>query len=137
MNEPRRRGPIASILVGIWDAMNFTRRLIFNILFFGFLLICLAALGSGSKRVLPVNDRSTLVIAPQGTLVEQYTIDPTSRALAEALNDPRANEVQLRDLLAVLNAAKTDKRIERVLLRVDGMSFSGYASIREVAEALA
>ena len=137
MNEPRRRGPIASILVGIWDAMNFTRRLIFNILFFGFLLLCLAALGSGSKRVLPVNDRSTLVIAPEGTLVEQYTIDPTSRALAEALNDPRANEVQLRDLLAVLNAAKTDKRIERVLLRVDGMSFSGYASIREVAEALA
>lgn len=102
MNEPRRRGPIASILVGIWDAMNFTRRLIFNILFFGFLLICLAALGSGSKRVLPVDDRSTLVIAPEGTLVEQYTIDPTSRALAEALNDPRANEVQLRDLLAVL-----------------------------------
>ena len=137
MNEPRRRGPIASILIGIWDAMNFTRRLIFNILFFGFLLLCLAALGSGSKRVLPVNDRSTLVIAPEGTLVEQYTIDPTSRALAEALNDPRASEVQLRDLLAVLNAAKTDKRIERVLLRVDGMSFSGYASIREVAEALA
>ena len=137
MNEPRRRGPIASILVGIWDAMNFTRRLIFNMLFFGFLLICLAALGSGSQRVLPVEDSSTLVIAPEGTLVEQYSIDSTSRALAEALGDARVREVQLRDLLQVLNAAKTDKRIERVLLRVDGMSFTGYASVREVAEALA
>jgi protease IV len=137
MNEPRSRGPIASILVGIWDAMNFTRRLIFNLLFFGFLLLCLIALGSGSKRVLPVEDRSTLVIAPEGTLVEQYSIDPTSRALAAALGDSRVQEVQLRDLLKVLHEAKTDKRIERVLLRVDGMSFTGYASIREVAEALA
>ncbi|MFZ5636262.1 MAG: signal peptide peptidase SppA [Pseudomonadota bacterium] len=137
MNEPRRRGPIASILVGIWDAMNFTRRLILNLLFFGLLLLFLAALGAGSQRVLPVENRSTLVIAPEGVLVEQYSTDPASRALAEALGDNAAQEIQLRDLLQVLNAAKTDKRIERVLLRVDGMRFSGYASIREVAEALA
>jgi protease-4 len=138
MNEPRRRGPIASILFGLWDAMNFTRRLILNIAFFGLLLLILAAIGAGSSQsVLPVESGSTLVIAPQGTLVEQYSIDPTSRALAEALGDDRANEVQLRDLLQVIQAAKTDKRIERVLLRVDGMSFSGYASAREVAEALA
>lgn len=138
MNEPRRRGPIASILFGIWDAMNFTRRLILNIAFFGLLLLFLAALGAGSTQsVLPVESGSTLVIAPEGTLVEQYSIDPTSRALAEALGDDRVNEVQLRDLLQVINAAKTDKRIERVLLRVDGMSFSGYASAREVSEALA
>lgn len=137
MNEPRRRGPVASILIGIWDAMNFTRRMILNLLFFGLLLVFLAALGTSGKRVMPVQDRSTLVIAPEGRLVEQYSIDPTSRALAEAIGDDRASEVQLRDLLHVLNAAKSDKRIERVLLRVDGMSFSGYASIREVADAIA
>jgi protease-4 len=137
MNEPRRRGPVASILIGIWDAMNFTRRMILNLLFFGLLLVFLAALGTSGKRVMPVQDRSTLVIAPEGRLVEQYSIDPTSRALAEAIGDDRAAEIQLRDLLQVLDSAKTDKRIERVLLRVDGMSFSGYASIREVADAIA
>ncbi len=137
MNEPRHRGPIASILVGLWDAMNFTRRLILNLLFFGLLILFLAALGAGSERVLPVEERSTLVIAPEGTLVEQYSIDPTSRALAEALGDTSEREIQLRDLLQVLQAAKTDKRIDRVLLRVDGMSFGGYAAIREVADALA
>ena len=137
MNEPQRRGPVASILIGIWDAMNFTRRLVFNLLFFGLLLVVLAALGTSGKRVMPVQDHSTLVIAPEGVLVEQYSVDATSRALAEALGDSRSSEVQLRDLLRALEAAKTDKRIERVLLRVDRMSFSGYASIREVAEALA
>ena len=114
MNEPQRRGPVASILIGIWDAMNFTRRLVLNLLFFGLLLILLAALGTSGKRVMPVQDRSTLVIAPEGALVEQYSIDATSRALAKALGDPRASEVQLRDLLRTLDAAKTDERIDRV-----------------------
>ncbi len=29
MNHPVRRNPIASFFVGLWDVMNFTRRLIF------------------------------------------------------------------------------------------------------------
>ena len=137
MNEPQRRGPVASILTGIWDAMNFTRRLVLNLLFFGFLLFALAALSTSGKRVMPVEEHSTLVIAPEGTLVEQYSVDATTRAFAKALGNPSSSEVQLRDLLRALEAAKTDKRIDRVLLRVDRMSFSGYASIREVADALA
>jgi protease-4 len=136
MNEPRRRGPIARFFVGIWDAMNFTRRLVFNLLFFGLLIVVLAALGSG-KQVAPLLDRTTLVIAPQGKLVEQYSTDPASRAFARAVGDRSAGEVQLRDLLRALDEAKDDKRIERVLLRPDRMSFSGYASIREVAAAIA
>lgn len=40
MNHPVRRNPIASFFVGLWDVMNFTRRLIFNLVFFGFLFCC-------------------------------------------------------------------------------------------------
>ncbi|MGN6152883.1 MAG: S49 family peptidase, partial [Lysobacteraceae bacterium] len=137
MNEPRPRGPILGLLIGLWDAMNFTRRLILNVAFFGLIFVLIAALGASRPKVVSVDDRSTLVIAPEGSLVEQYSVDPTSRALAQALGDKRSSEVQLRDLLQVLEAAKTDRRIERVLLRVDRMQFSGYASIREVAKALA
>ncbi|HEY9541960.1 MAG TPA: signal peptide peptidase SppA, partial [Luteimonas sp.] len=81
-------------------------------------------------------DETTLVIAPEGMLVEQYSIDPGMRALS-ALSGTGVHEVQLRDLLRALDEARTDDRIERVLLRVDGMGFSGYASIREVAAAIA
>jgi protease-4 len=77
------------------------------------------------------------VIAPEGKLVEQYSTDAASRALAKMFGDDGKGEVQLRDLLRTIDEAKDDKRIERVLLRVDRMSFSGYASIREVAAALA
>lgn len=135
MNVPRRRGPIARVLVGFWDALNFTRRLVFNLLFLLLLVLLLAVLAAGD-RAKPLLERSTLVIAPEGALVEQYSSDPVSRALSKNLGSG-AGEVQLRDLLRALDAAKDDERIERVLLRTDGMSFSGYASIREVAAAIA
>jgi protease-4 len=65
MNEPRRRGPIARFFTGLWDAMNFTRRLVFNLLFFGLLFLLLAALGA-RDGARPLLARTTLVIAPQG-----------------------------------------------------------------------
>ena len=136
MNEPRQRGPIARFFVGLWDAMNFTRRLVFNLLFFGLLLAVLVALGSGN-RLAPLPERTTLVIAPEGKLVEQFSTDPVSRAFARMVGDTSAGEVQLRDLLRALDAARDDKRIERILLRTDRMAFSGYASAREVAAAIA
>jgi len=126
MNDPRGRGPIARFFIGLWDAMNFTRRLVFNLLFFGLLLVILAALGGG-ERARPLLDRTTLVIAPEGKLVEQYTSDPASRALRRTLGDDGTGEVQLRDVLRAIDAARDDKRIERVLLRTDRMDFSGYA----------
>ena len=136
MNEPRRRGPIARVIVGIWDAMNFTRRLVFNLVFFFLLLLFLIALGAGD-RVAPLVGRTTLVLAPEGRLVEQYSTDAFTRTLAKAMGDKDAEEVQLRDLLRAIEAAKNDKRIERVLLRVDKLRPSGYAQLREVAAALA
>lgn len=136
MNQPAHtRGPIARFFVGLWDAMNFTRRLILNLLFFGLLLLFLAALGAG-KQVKPLLERTTLVIEPQGRLVEQYTQDPATRALSKAMGEDMG-EVQLRDLLRALEAARTDKRIERVLLKLDGLQADGVASLRELADAIA
>ncbi|MEJ7747058.1 MAG: signal peptide peptidase SppA, partial [Luteimonas sp.] len=136
MNEVRRRGPIARFFIGIWDAMNFTRRLFFNLLFFFIVFVILLAIGA-DDRARPLLDRTTLVIAPEGRLVEQYSSDPASRALARAFGDKESEEVQLRDLLRGIDAAAKDKRVERVLLRVDGLQPTGYASLREVAAALA
>ncbi|GAB2627144.1 signal peptide peptidase SppA [Novilysobacter erysipheiresistens] len=135
MNQIPRRGPIARFFIGLWDAMNFTRRLIFNLVFF-VLLFLLLALFSAGERVEPLLDRTTLVIAPEGALVEQYSADPATRALAKAMGDD-AGEVQLRDLLRALDKAATDERIERVVLQLDQLTGGGMASRREVAAAVA
>ncbi|KRG69358.1 signal peptide peptidase SppA [Pseudoxanthomonas dokdonensis] len=141
MNQPVRRGPIAAFFVGLWDVMNFTRRLILNILFFGLLLVALlilvAVVGSSGAGTKPLLDRTTLVIAPEARLVEQYTSDPALRSLAKAVGDRSAAELQLRDLLRALDAAGKDKHVERVLLRLDRLQPSGYASLREIGAAIA
>jgi protease-4 len=142
MNPPPlpRRNPIASFFIGLWDVMNFTRRLILNLLFFGLLLLALmvfvAALGMSASSAKVLQDRTTLVIAPEGRLVEQYSTDPVSRALAKALGDSNAEEIQLRDLIRAIEAARDDKKIERVVLNLDKLQPSGFASMREVAVAL-
>ena len=134
------RAPLARVFIGLWDGMNFIRRLTLNLLFFGLLfliaVIVLVAVIGGGSRPAPLLERTTLVIAPEGALVEQYRTDPFMRALAES-GGGGVGEVQLRDVLRALEAAKVDARIERVLLRTDRLTFSGYASMREVGEAIA
>ncbi|HHW4679892.1 MAG TPA: S49 family peptidase, partial [Xylella taiwanensis] len=44
--------------------------------------------------------------------------------------------VQLRDLIRVIEVAAKDKKIERVLLDLDKLQPSGYASLREIVAAL-
>ncbi|MBP3983642.1 signal peptide peptidase SppA [Pseudoxanthomonas helianthi] len=136
---PSRRNPIVAFFVGLWDVMNFTRRLIMNIVFFGLLLLFLAILLVivGKGGIEPLQSRTTLVIAPEGRIVEQFTKDAAMRALAKATGDDGAEEVQLRDLLRAIKAAKEDGNVERVLLDVDKLQPSGYASLNEVARALA
>lgn len=135
MSQASKRGPVARALIGIWDGMNFVRRLILNLLFFFLLLLILIAVAGGNRGLAPLEQRTTLVFAPEATLVEQYTSDPMSRSLQVSFGQGPA-EVQLRDVLAVLDSARQDPNIERVLLRVDRMGFSGFASIREIGASI-
>ena len=136
MNPPRRRGPIARVFIGLWDVVNFSRRLVFNLLFLLVVLLLLAAMFGGGK-LAPLSERSTLVIEPQGRLVEQYSCDPLSRAFSRATESQDCQEVRLRDLLRALESARSDTRIDRVVLRLDELQPSGFASLREVAAAIA
>jgi len=129
MNQPRSRGPIARVFIGLWDVLNFSRRLVLNLLFLLVLFVLLAAMLGGGK-LAPLAERSTLVIEPQGRLVEQYSCDPVSRAFARATNGDDCREIRLRDLLRALESARTDKRIERVVLRLDELQPGGFASLR-------
>jgi protease-4 len=134
MNEVRRRGPIARVFLALWDTLNFTRRLVFNLLFLLIVIVIIAAIVN-TERAGPLAGDNTLVVAPEGRLVEQYTADPVSRALAKAFGDEQL-EVQLRDILRALDHAKEDDRIERVYLRVDKLQPTGFASLREIGAAL-
>lgn len=133
-----KRGPVAAFFYGIWTLIRVTNHLailamvVFIFLFF---IIGLAASVGSKGAAKPVQEKTALVLNLEGNLVEQFTTDPISRALEEATGDGQ-KEIRLRDLLTVLKAAKTDKNIDRILLKTDGLSVSGFAALRDVAAAL-
>ena len=132
MAEQQKRGVIARLLIGVWNLINFTRLLVFNAIFLLLLILFIAALRTGAPVL---RTRSTLVLAPRGDIVEQYTVAPAQRAFSGVFGEaPR--EVQLRDLLDVIDAAAVDPRIERLVLVPDQIDGGGFAMLREIGAAL-
>lgn len=127
-------GPIRRFLRGIWNTLNFTRRLVFNLLFVVLLVFFIVVLFSG-PGIKPVANQSALVLNLSGALVEQYGAHPVDRVLNQATGQGRA-EVQLRDILRAIELARDDKRIDRIVLLTDGFSASGFAAMRDVTAAL-
>jgi protease-4 len=119
-------------LRGAWLTLEYSRKLAMNLLFLVFVLVVLIAF-SVSRPAM--REHTALVIAPESKIVEQYSADPGTRALQHAFGES-SKEVQLRDLLRALEAAKTDQRIDRIVIRPDLIGADGMAQLREVARAI-
>lgn len=127
-----RPGVIRRFFRGLWNALNFTRRLVFNLIFLFLLIGFLMAIFAGRQTLAP---RTALVLDPKGSIVEQFSSDPTQRALSN-LSGSEAKEVQLRDLLRVIEAATKDARIERIVLVPDEIGSVGLSTLRDLGTAL-
>ena len=140
MNQPapRRPNPVFTFFKGVWDVANFTRRFVLNIVFFVLLFFVIGILSMGGRSAItPVQDRTTLVLAPEGKVMEEDGRDVLTKLIAESSEqDPSRKVVRLRDLIAVIDAAAKDTSIERVFLDVDKLMPSGMASTHEIAAAL-
>ncbi len=117
------------IVSAIWRGLDRLRRLLHLILLLGIFLLVLASLFSGAVLV---PSSAALVIAPQGTLVEQLSGDALSRAIARA-QGVSAQETLLRDVLDALRAARDDDRIKAVVLDLDELTGAGLSKLQEVA----
>jgi protease-4 len=122
----KKRGVIVGLLVGLWNLMNFTRRLVVNLIVLFLLVVFIMAVRSSTTTVLP---RSALVLDPKGRIVEQFTSAPAQRAFASAFGD-KVREVQLRDILIAIDAAAADPRIERIVLVPDEIESAGLSTLR-------
>jgi protease-4 len=121
------------IVSAIWRGLDRLRRLLHLILLLGvFLLLLASAVG---ERVF-VPSQAALLIAPQGTLVDQLSGDPLGRAIAKARGTP-IQETLLRDVVDALRAARTDDRIKGVVLQLDGLTAAGLSKLQELAAEIA
>src|SRR5687768_5532549 len=109
------------LLVGIKDGLV----LLFMLIFFGLLYAGLSARPAGIAD-------GVLAVDLDGVLVEQASRPDAFAALAGTGGATR--EFQLRDLIAALDAAKTDERVKAVALDLDGFLGGGQPAIAALGE---
>jgi protease-4 len=129
---PRKPNLFLRIVRFFWGGVNFARRLVFGAIALFLLLGIIAGLG-GQGPVL--QEKTALVIAPKGAIVEQYTGSPADRALAKALGE-EVFETQLRDILRAIDGAAADPNIDRIVIVPDMLASVGYATLLEIGAAL-
>jgi protease-4 len=137
-----RTNPVWNVLVYFGRFINFANTLVFNLIMLFLLVVVIAAVSigiaakNGAGGFHPLQDKTALVLDLKGSLVEQYTSAPLERAYAEATGGDQGRELQLRDLLRAIKAAKDDPKIARLVLLTDGFNVAGFAALRELGAAL-
>jgi protease IV len=124
---------LRSILTGLWLGLDFLRRFLHLVLL---LVITGFVIGALHSAVPHIPDQAALVVAPTGTLVEQLSGDPLSRAVAQARGQGH-EETLLWDLTDAIRAAAKDSRIRVLVLNFDQMdAVAGQPTMAELAQAI-
>jgi len=133
MTENKQRNFLVRIWLGFWSALTAFRMAVFNLLFLFVLALVLRALLTPGDRI-ELEPDTTLMIAPKGVIVEQYTGTPAERALNEALGQ-QPLETRLRDLVEALERAADNDDIKQVLLRTDELIGVAPGTLSELSAA--
>ena len=116
----------------VWRILEGIRKVLHLILMLVIFGIVLAALHTSSYTV---PHSAALVIAPEGELVEQLSVDTVRRAFGQASGGP-APETLLRDVVDAIEAAKDDERVKLLVLDLNQLEASGLSKLQEIAAAI-
>jgi protease-4 len=123
---------IARIFGVIWRGLDGLRKFLHLVLLltiFGFLV------GALRTSIPHIANKSALVIAPKGEIVEQLTGSPVDQAIAKAQGDTQA-ETLLWDLIDAIKAAKKDERIKALVFDLNYMTGGGQPTLAELTAAI-
>jgi protease-4 len=126
-------GPARRFLRGVWRVVDVSRRVVLNLLFLLILALVIVALVRTGPS--PIEEKTALVLRIDGTIGEQKTGTLRSTALDQVRGEA-IQKVQLRDILAVLDAAADDPKITSLVIALDELRPTGFSIMREVAAAI-
>ncbi len=118
----------------LWHMLDVGRRVFSNLLFLVFIALVLVALIYALPKRL--EEKTALVLNFKGNLVEQHAANVDALVLTGVGEDLDQGDTQLRDVLAVLEAAAHDPKITSAVLLPDDLRATGLPMLREVAAAL-
>ncbi len=123
---------IGAFLKGLWHALDGLRKVLHLVL----LLVIFGALLAASHSSLPfISGSAALELAPLGRIVEEESGHPLDRALAD-LTGADEPETRLRDLIDVIDHARDDKRIQALVLNLDGLDRAGLPALQDLARSI-
>lgn len=124
---------LAGLLTGIWRGLDALRKALHLVLLLAIFALIVSALRYGAPH-LPRT--AALVVRPRGQLVEQLSIDPLTRAIAQARGQS-VGEISLWDLVDSIRSAATDSRIKVLYLDLDDFDGAdGLPPLQELARAI-
>ena len=128
---------IAKVFKGIWAGINFSRRLILNILFLLLVIAFFVSLSSDDDQII-IENGSVLRLNLNGPIVEEKTyIDPVEAAINDATSGSEApSEILLDDIVEVINEATNDERISVILLDLQEMPKAHLNKLKQITNAI-
>jgi protease-4 len=128
---------LAKIFKGIWTGINFSRRLVLNILFLLLVILFFVAI-TGEEDKVKVADGTVLRLNLNGPIVEEKTyVDPVEAAINDATMGKEApSEILLDDVIEVINEATNDDRITVMLLDLQKMPSAHINKLKQITKAI-
>ena len=130
-------GFFKTLLLGTYNVLNTSRKIIINVIFFLLLILFIVAITS-QDEVIEIKDNSALVLNLYGHIVEQkHEIDPIDAFMEETVSDQSPDiEILLNNVIKVIEHAKEDDRISVLVLDLKNMSRTGLPILKEISRAL-
>lgn len=126
-------GALGKIFKGIGGFLDRFRKVMHFIFMLFFFLILIA--GLSPEPTAKIAKGSALMLNPAGPLVDQLSGDPVQRSL-DKLTGNDVPQTLARDVIDAINTAKTDERIELLVLDVQRLTGAGLTKLDLVAAAL-
>ncbi len=128
---------IAKVFKGLWTGLNFSRRLVLNILFVLLVILFIVAITSDEDEI-KVADTSVLRLNLNGPIVEEKTyVDPVEAAINDAtMGNEAPTEILLDDVIEVIDQASKDERISVMLLDLQKMPSAHLNKLKQITDAI-
>ena len=128
---------IAKIFKGIWAGINFSRRLLLNLLFLFIVIVIIVGVSSDDDKII-IEDGSVLRLNLDGPLVEEKTyVDPLESALKDATSgSTEPTEILVDDVVTVIDKAAGDDRISVLLLDLQQMPKAHLNKLKQITTAI-
>ena len=127
-------GLIRRFFRGVWRTIDFSRRLVFNLIFVAIVVLIIVALTRGGAPVLL--EKTALVLNLDGSISEQRAGNLRATALDQIRGNETPQKILLREVVSVLDTAAADDKISSVVLLLDELEPTGFVTIREISSAL-